>query len=169
MMILLASTGLRWLWLAVVVIILDQLTKQLVVSNLMLHESLPLMPSLNLLRAENTGAAFSLLSSASGWQRWFFIVLAVSVSGFLIFWLRRLSAGQRLQAAALALILGGALGNLCDRVLYGYVIDFIDVYYQGWHFPIFNVADSAISVGAALLILDALLKPASKPDMKIRG
>lgn len=165
----LTSTGLRWLWLALVVIVVDQLSKQLVVNMLMLHETLPLLPSLNLLRAENTGAAFSFLSSASGWQRWFFIVLAVSVSGFLIIWLKRLTTGQRLQAAALALILGGALGNLCDRVVHGYVIDFIDVYYQVWHFPVFNIADSAITVGAILLILDAMLYPTSRSDTNIRG
>jgi len=165
----LTSTGLRWLWLALVVVIVDQLSKQLVVNKLMLHETLPLLPSLNLLRAENTGAAFSFLSGASGWQRWFFIVLAVAVSGFLIAWLKRLTTGQRLQAVALALILGGALGNLCDRVLHGFVIDFIDVYYQVWHFPVFNIADSAITVGAVLLILDALLYPASKSDVNIRG
>ena len=165
----LTSTGLRWLWLALVVIVVDQLSKQLVVNMLMLHETLPLLPSLNLLRAENTGAAFSFLSSASGWQRWFFIVLAVSVSGFLIIWLKRLTTGQRLQAAALALILGGALGNLCDRVVHGYVIDFIDVYYQVWHFPVFNIADSAITVGAILLILDAMLYATSRSDTNIRG
>lgn len=163
----LTSTGLRWLWLSLVVIVVDQLSKYLVVSKLILHESLPLLPSLNLLRAENTGAAFSFLSGASGWQRWFFIVLAVTVSGFLIIWLKRLTTGQRLQAAALALILGGALGNLCDRLLHGYVIDFIDVYYQVWHFPVFNIADSAITIGAVLLILDALLYPTSKADMNI--
>lgn len=169
MMSILASTGLRWLWLAVVVVFLDQLSKHLVVSNLMLHEALPLLPSLNLLRAENTGAAFSFLSGASGWQRWFFIALAVTVSVFLLAWLRRLSAGQQLQAVALAMILGGALGNLYDRALYGYVVDFIDVYYQDWHFPIFNIADSAITVGAVLLILDALLHSGSKPDTTLRG
>jgi len=169
MMSILASTGLRWLWLAVVVVFLDQLSKHLVVSNLMLHEALPLLPSLNLLRAENTGAAFSFLSEASGWQRWFFIALAVTVSVFLLAWLRRLSAGQQLQAVALAMILGGALGNLYDRALYGYVVDFIDVYYQDWPFPIFNIADSAITVGAVLLILDALLHSGSKPDTTLRG
>jgi signal peptidase II len=165
----LASTGLRWLWLVAVVIILDQFSKQLVVNHLVLHQALPLLPSLNLLRAENTGAAFSFLSGASGWQRWFFIGLAVTISVLLLVWLGRLSAGHRLQAGALALILGGALGNLCDRVLHGYVIDFIDVYYRDWHFPVFNIADSAITVGAILLILDTFLHPTSRPDTKLRG
>jgi signal peptidase II len=166
---LLASTGLRWLWLVAVVIVLDQVSKQLVVNHLVLHEALPLLPSLNLLRAENTGAAFSFLSGASGWQRWFFIALATTISVMLLVWLRRLSMGQRLQGGALALILGGALGNLFDRVLHGYVIDFIDVYYRDWHFPVFNIADSAITVGAILLILDTLLHPTGKSDSTLRG
>lgn len=165
---MLTSTGLRWLWLALLVIVVDQVSKQLIVQQLMLHETLPLLPSLNLLRAENTGAAFSFLSSASGWQRWFFIVLAIAVSISLLIWLKRLDTTQRLQGAALALILGGALGNLCDRVLHGYVIDFIDVYYRMWHFPVFNIADSAITVGAVLLLVDALLYPGTKSDMNVQ-
>ena len=148
--------GLRWLWLAAGVFVLDQFSKYLAVNGLVLHEMVPLLPSLNLMLAYNTGAAFSFLSSASGWQRWFFVILALTVSIVLMLWLRRLGSGQRLQAIALALILGGALGNVWDRLAYGYVIDFIDVYYHNWHWPVFNIADSAISVGAVLLIIDTI-------------
>lgn len=155
------STGLRWLWLVVVVIVLDQLSKHLVMANLVLYEPLSVMPSFNLTLAHNRGAAFSFLSSASGWQRWFFVGLALAVSTLLLVWLSRLDRRQRLQASALALILGGALGNVWDRMIYGFVIDFIDVYYGDWHFPVFNVADSAITIGAILLILDALLQSGS--------
>lgn len=157
------SNGSRWLWLTVVVVICDQISKQLVVEALALHEAVPVMPSVNVMLAHNTGAAFSFLSSASGWQRWFFIVLALVVSIVLMVWLRRLTAGQHLQASALALILGGALGNVWDRLVYGYVIDFIDVYYGVWHWPVFNIADSAITVGAVLLIIDTLIRPKAGP------
>ncbi len=152
------STGLHWLWLVVLVFVLDQWSKHLAMAHLMLYEPLPIIPSLNLTLAENRGAAFSFLSTASGWQRWFFVVLALGVSTLLVVWLSRLNARQRLQASALAFILGGALGNVWDRMVYGHVIDFIDVYYADWHFPVFNIADSAITVGAVLLILDALLQ-----------
>ena len=157
MSLMIKATGLRWLWLTLVVLIVDQVSKQLAVSELVLHEAVPLMPSLNLMLAYNSGAAFSFLSSASGWQRWFFVILALAVSTVLIFWLRRLTSAQSMQASALALILGGALGNVWDRLLYGYVIDFIDVYYGAWHFPVFNIADSAITVGAVLLIIETIM------------
>jgi len=160
------SSGLRWLWLAVLVILLDQFSKQLAVSELMLHEAVPLLPSLNLMLAYNSGAAFSFLSSASGWQRWFFVILALAASLALMVWLRRLNKGQRLQACGLALILGGALGNVWDRLLYGYVIDFIDVYYGAWHFPVFNIADSAITVGAVLLIIDTFMRAGPEDDKR---
>lgn len=147
---------LKWLWLSVVVIALDQLTKQLVSDSLQLFDSIPIMPSLNLVLAHNTGAAFSFLSDAGGWQRWFFVVLAVGVSVVLVVWISRLKSGETRLAVALSLVLGGAIGNVWDRIAYGYVVDFIDVYYGDWHWPAFNVADSAICVGAALLIIDAL-------------
>lgn len=146
----------KWLWVTVVVLLLDQGTKLLADSAMALHESIALLPSLALTKAYNTGAAFSFLGDASGWQRWFFSALAVVVCLILLAWLRRLPATEWRMALALSLILGGAAGNLIDRVLYGHVIDFIDVYYGAWHWPTFNVADSAISVGAALLLLDAL-------------
>lgn len=147
----------KWLWLAGMVLFADQISKYYAAELLVLYQPLPLLPSLNLTLAHNTGAAFSFLSSASGWQRWFFIGLALMVSAFIITWLRRLEPTQRLLGCSLALIMGGSLGNVCDRLVHGYVIDFIDVYYQQWHWPVFNIADSAISVGAVLLILETLL------------
>jgi len=146
---------LKWLWVTVAVLLLDQGTKLLADSAMALHDPIVLLPSLALTKAYNTGAAFSFLGEASGWQRWFFSGLAVAVCGILLAWLRRLPATEWRTALALALILGGAVGNLVDRVIYGHVIDFIDVYYQTWHWPTFNVADSAITLGAALLLLDA--------------
>jgi len=147
---------LKWLWLSVVVIALDQLTKYLVSDSLRLFESIPLLPSLNLVLAHNTGAAFSFLSDAGGWQRWFFVALAIGVSVVLVVWISRLKQHESRLAVALSLVLGGALGNVWDRIVHGYVVDFIDVYYGDWHWPAFNVADAAICVGAALLIIDAL-------------
>ena len=151
----------NWLWLGVAVMALDQWTKSLVVERLELYDKLMLLPVLDLVRLHNEGAAFSLFSDAGGWQRWAFIGLGVAVSGGILIWLRRLPAkGQSLLAAGLSLILGGALGNVIDRVLLGHVVDFIRVHYDPWSFdfPAFNVADSAISIGAALIILDNLLE-----------
>ena len=147
----------NWFWLSGVVLILDQGSKWFADSLLGPHDAVPLLPFLDLRKAYNPGAAFSFLSDASGWQRWFFSGLAVLIIGVLVVWLRRLPPGQGRVALALALILGGAAGNLIDRVLYGHVIDFIDLYYGTWHWPTFNIADSAITLGAVLLILDALL------------
>ena len=147
----------KWLWVSVVVLLVDQCTKLLADAMLTLHQQVAVVPFIALYKAYNPGAAFSFLSDASGWQRWFFVVLAVIVIGVLLVWLRRLSARETGTSLALSLILGGAAGNLIDRLVYGYVIDFIDVYYGSWHWPAFNVADAAISVGAFLLLLDALL------------
>jgi signal peptidase II len=147
---------LKWLWLSVLVIVLDQITKFLASHYLQLHVPVDLIPGLNLTLMHNTGAAFSFLSQAGGWQRWFFIILATGVSIAIVFWLIKLSRGQRWVACALALILGGALGNLYDRILLSYVIDFIDVYYRTYHWPAFNIADSAITCGAVMLIIDAV-------------
>lgn len=146
---------LKWLNLSVLVIVLDQLSKGLMTAWLELHQTVAVLPFFNLTLAHNYGAAFSFLASAGGWQRWFFILLGVGVSLVLIIWLKRLGQAARLEAASLALILGGAIGNVIDRVLHGYVIDFLDVYYDSYHWPAFNIADSAICVGAALLILDS--------------
>ena len=144
----------RWLWVAVVVLIVDQCTKLLADAMLAMHQSVELLPFLALRKAYNTGAAFSFLGDASGCQRWFFIILALVVIVILLAWLRRLPPGDTRVRLALVMILGGAVGNVVDRIVYGHVIDFIDVFYGSWHWPTFNVADSAISIGAFLLLLD---------------
>lgn len=146
---------LKWLNLSVLVIILDQLTKWISVSVLDLYETIPVMPFFNFTMAHNYGAAFSFLSSAGGWQRWFFVALAVIVSVALSIWLKKLKPTAKLEATALALIIGGAVGNVIDRFVHGYVIDFLDLYYGNYHWPAFNIADSAICIGAVLLILDS--------------
>ncbi len=147
---------LKWLWLSALVVVLDQVTKYLVSDSLQLYQSIPILPSLNLVLAHNTGAAFSFLSDAGGWQRWFFAVLAIVVSAVILVWIVRLKQHELRLAIALSLVLGGAIGNVWDRIMLGYVVDFIDVYYGDWHWPAFNVADSAICIGAILLIIDAL-------------
>jgi len=144
-----------WLWLSAFVIVVDQITKRVVDTSMQLHQSIELAPFFQLTYLRNQGAAFSFLSGAGGWQRWFFIILAVVASAFITVWLRKLDPRQRREAMAWSLVLGGALGNLIDRILYGYVIDFLDVYYGDWHWPAFNVADSAITVGVVLLLLDS--------------
>jgi signal peptidase II len=147
---------LQWLWLSLFVVILDQLTKVWISQTLRLYESIMVFPFFNLTLVHNTGAAFSFLASADGWQRWFLTGLASVISLVIVVWLSRLKVGDYGLAIALALILGGAIGNVTDRVIYGYVIDFLDFYYKAWHWPAFNVADSAISVGAVLLLIDAI-------------
>ena len=144
-----------WLAVALAVVVLDQVAKGIVRSSLPLHDGRTLAPFLNIVHVHNTGAAFSFLAGAAGWQRWFFIALGLAAAVFIV-WLLMRHGTQPLFALALALILGGALGNVVDRVLHGYVIDFVQVHWRGWYFPSFNVADSAITVGAALLILDEL-------------
>lgn len=148
----------RWLWLAVTIVILDQWTKSLIMDRFDEFDSVTLLPMLDFMRIHNPGAAFSFLSDASGWQRWMFTGLGIGASTVICVWLIKLPArGQALLAVSLAFIMGGALGNVIDRILWGHVIDFIRVHYQQWFFPAFNVADSAITLGAALLILDTLL------------
>jgi signal peptidase II len=148
-----------WLWLgiALVIFLLDQLTKIAIVGAFQLGESLPITSFFNLVRVHNAGAAFSFLADAGGWQRWFFTGLG-TVAALVMVYLLRMHAGQTLFCLALSLLLGGAVGNVVDRVLYSHVIDFLDFYYGTWHFPAFNVADSAITMGACLLILDELLR-----------
>ncbi len=146
----------QWGWLSILVIVLDQATKCLAEMLLVMHQPVPLMPSFNLMLTYNTGAAFSFLADAGGWQRWFFLTLGLTVSIGLIVWLQRLKPTEKRLAVALALILGGAVGNLIDRAWLGQVIDFIQLYYQRWYWPAFNIADSAISIGAVLLVLDSL-------------
>lgn len=152
-----AAGQLHWLLLAAAVVGADQWSKRLIEASLALAESHYVLPVLNIVRAHNRGVAFSMFAAAAGWQRWVFSALAVGVSAGLIVWLRRLERDAALLAAALALILGGALGNVIDRLRLGYVVDFIQVHWAGHYFPAFNVADSAITIGAALLLLDALL------------
>jgi len=141
------------------VIVLDQLTKILADQYLQYHQPVALMPMFNFTLMYNKGAAFSFLANQGGWQRWFFLGLTSVVSVFIFLWIRKLKASQVLQYSALALILGGAIGNLIDRAIYGHVIDFLDVYYNQRHWPAFNLADSAISVGAVLLIYDTIKNP----------
>jgi signal peptidase II len=142
-----------WLGIAAAVFAADQLTKSLASHHLVYARPLPVMPHLNLTLLHNTGAAFSFLDDAAGWQRWFLSAIAVLVSTLILLWLRRLGRTQLWLPWALALILGGALGNLFDRVSLGYVVDFIEVYHRQWKFPAFNIADSAITVGAVMLIM----------------
>ncbi len=148
---------LRWLWLSGAVIALDQITKLMIAGTLELHQRITVIPGFfNLTLTYNEGAAFSFLSDAGGWQRWFFTALAIVVAAILVAWLKRLTPADKGSAIALALIIGGALGNLIDRLLYGHVIDFIQWYYKSYYWPSFNIADSAITVGATLLILVSL-------------
>ncbi|MEM1262618.1 MAG: signal peptidase II [Pseudomonadota bacterium] len=152
-------TALNWLWLSGVVIGLDQVSKWLVHTRIDLADRIVINPLLELTHRHNTGAAFSFLASQSGWQRWFFVALAIAVSGFIVAWLQGLKRHSPWPlAAGLSLILGGAIGNVIDRIHLGYVVDFVLLGYKDLVFPYaFNIADAAISVGAALLIIDALL------------
>ena len=148
---------LQWLGLAFVIVLADQFTKVLILGYYRLGDSTPVTSFFNVVRAHNQGAAFSFLADASGWQRWFFTGLGFAAVGVML-WLLKSHAGQRLFSFALACIMGGATGNVIDRVLHGYVVDFLDFHSHGYHFPAFNVADSAITLGAACLILDELLR-----------
>lgn len=154
-----SSSGgmLQWLGLAFIIVLADQVTKLLIVGYYQLGDSTPVTSFFNIVRVHNAGAAFSFLSDASGWQRWFFTGIGV-LAAAVILWLLKSHGGQKLFAFALACILGGAIGNVIDRVLYGHVVDFLDFHLRGWHFPAFNIADSAITIGAACLILDELLR-----------
>lgn len=156
------SWGLRmWLALAGLVVVLDQVTKQMAERGLAYHDPVAVVPFFNLTLSYNRGAAFSFLAGADGWQRWFFSVLALAVSAFLVHWLRQLGDRDRWLSLSISLILGGAVGNLIDRVLYGHVIDFIELYYDRWSWPIFNIADSAITLGVVGMIAHMLL---AKPE-----
>ncbi len=150
------STSLKpWLGIAAVILLLDQISKIAITKLFTYGESLPVTSFFNLVLAYNKGAAFSFLATESGWQRYFFTVIGIAAALFIIYLLKK-HAGQRLFCWALALILGGAIGNVIDRILYGHVIDFLDVYIRNWHWPAFNVADSAICVGAVLFVVDEL-------------
>jgi signal peptidase II len=150
-----STSWMPWLGLALAIFIADQFTKVLILGYYRLGDSTYVASFFNIVRAHNTGAAFSFLATASGWQRWFFTVIGIAAAVFIV-WMLRSHAGQKLFSFALACILGGAVGNVVDRLLHGYVVDFVQVHWRGWYFPAFNVADSAITVGAAFLILDEL-------------
>lgn len=150
-----SKSGLSFLWLSAVTFLLDLGSKYLVVKNFDLYESINILPVFNLTYVRNYGAAFSFLADHDGWQKYFFIVLAISISLMLLYFLAKNSATQKLQNSAYALIIGGALGNMADRSYHGFVVDFFDFYWDIYHYPVFNVADIAISIGAGLLILDA--------------
>ena len=147
---------LKWIWLAIAVVILDQLTKYVASTSLMMFKPIAVMPMFNWTLMHNTGAAFSFLADAGGWQRWFFAVIASVVSVVIVLWIKRLEQHEKWQAVALALILGGALGNVIDRIYLGYVVDFIQIYYQQWYWPAFNIADSAIFIGVVMIIIDSI-------------
>lgn len=156
---------LKWTWIAVVVVALDQITKIAATANLKMYQPIEIIPFFNLTLAHNTGAAFSFLADAGGWQRWFFTLLAIGVSIFLVLWIKKLKSEEKIMAISLSLVLGGAIGNLIDRVLYGYVVDFLDFYVGDYHWPAFNIADSAITVGAVLLIIMSFVSERQKkPD-----
>ena len=148
-------TMLKWLWLSLLAVILDQGSKLAITSSMQLYQSIQIIPYFRLTYVHNTGAAFSFLSEAGGWQRWFFAGLALVISAVIAVWLSRLKQHETLLAVALSLVLGGAIGNLIDRLAYGYVIDFLDVYYQTWHWPAFNIADSAITLGVILMLVES--------------
>jgi signal peptidase II len=155
--------ALRWAILSLLAILVDQITKAAVVSKLELFDIITVLPVLEITHLHNTGAAFSFLAGASGWQRWFFVGLAGVVSIVILVWLQRLPRrGHGLLAAGLALIMGGAIGNVIDRIWNGYVVDFIHVHWGAAYFPAFNAADAAITIGAGLLILDALMEGRKK-------
>jgi len=153
----------RWLWLSVFTVVLDQLTKYIAEAELLLHRAVAIFPGFNFTLMYNKGAAFSFLSEAGGWQRIFFVALSTIISIFLLFWLRQITRDEQqkdnqLLQIAIAFILGGAIGNLIDRAMTGEVVDFIQVYYSTYYFPAFNIADSAITLGAGLLILDMIME-----------
>jgi len=165
----------HWLWLSLAIVLLDQVTKWSVLASLSPYQVVELAPNLNLTLMFNTGAAFSLLADAGGWQRWIFAFFALLVTGVLVTWLLRLHRGEGLLAAALAMVVGGAVGNLIDRVLLGHVVDFVQVYlpFLPWRvfnpWPAFNVADSAISIGVALLLIATFRGGGAEAESSARG
>jgi len=156
---MLKHSGLSFLWLSAVVFIVDLATKYCVVQHFELYESITILPMFNLTYVRNYGAAFSFLAEHSGWQKFFFIGLAVVISIALIYFLAKNKKAQSLQNSAYALIIGGALANMADRIYHGFVVDFLDFYYQQWHYPVFNVADIGITCGAILLGIDVFRQP----------
>jgi signal peptidase II len=157
---------LRYLAISSITLLLDQLTKWSALSNLQLGVPVPVLPFLNWLLLFNPGAAFSFLAQGSGWQRWFLTALGLAASAYIV-WLMRKSLSDQMLCWALSLILGGALGNVLDRIMYGAVVDFIDVYYANWHWPAFNIADSAICIGAVLIIWGEIRKSFGKTPQSL--
>jgi signal peptidase II len=167
MLNLMKTTGLRFLWISTIIFMFDQWTKYAIVDSMRLYESIQITSFFNLTYVHNYGAAFSFLYDAGGWQVYFLSTVALLVSAFILWWLRQATKEQLLLPVAFSFILGGALGNVFDRIMHGYVIDFLDFYYGTYHWPAFNVADSAIFIGAALLIIDMFKnKEANKVDDK---
>lgn len=158
------DSGLRWYWVVVLVFLADQLSKQWVLANFDLFESVKLLPFFNFTYVRNYGAAFSFLSEAGGWQRWLFTLVAVGFSTLLTVWLRKQAASLWKLNLAYTLVIGGALGNLIDRLMHGFVVDFIDFYWGKSHYPAFNIADSAIFIGAVLIIWDSFFNSKSEQD-----
>lgn len=154
---------LKWLWITAIVLIADLYTKSLASGMLQMYQPVAVFPGFNFTLMHNKGAAFSFLADQPGWQRWFFSVIAIVVSGAIVVWLKKLPKDQVWMAVALSLILGGAMGNVYDRLTLGYVVDFLDVYYGSAHWPAFNIADSAICVGAVMILIDAI-RGEKKPD-----
>lgn len=152
------KSSLQWLWITAIFLIIDQISKQWVAGSMELYQSINILPFFNITYAQNHGAAFSFLADQGGWQRWFFTSIAAIASVVFLIWLKRTPKEQPILAASLACMLSGALGNLIDRSLFGYVIDFLDFYVKGYHWPTFNVADSIIFVGAALMIIDSFMQ-----------
>jgi signal peptidase II len=154
MLRLFTQTGWRFLWLSLLVLVVDQYTKALVLKNIELYQAIQISPFFNLTHVYNYGAAFSFLHDAGGWQRWFFTIVALAVSALVLWWLKQITKEQIILPLAFSLIIGGAIGNAYDRLVYGYVVDFLVLYYQDWYWPAFNVADTAIFIGAVLMIVD---------------
>ncbi len=165
-----SQSGVRWLWIALVVILVDQVTKIWIQNSMGLYETIQVLPVLNIYHTFNPGAAWSMCADCGGWQRWMFSGLAIGVSGVLAVWLRRVPLAGHVQLVlGLVLIVGGALGNLIDRIYLGHVVDFIQAHWGNSYFPSFNVADSAISVGAGLVILDSLREAQRERRAKAAG
>jgi signal peptidase II len=164
------ESGLKWAWLAIVAIVLDQVTKLWIVDSIAVGDSVHILPVLNIIHTYNPGAAWSMFANAGGAQRWVFSALAVVVSVMLVFWLRRLTLStQRLLITGLTLILGGAIGNVLDRLRLGHVVDFVQVHWNNSYFPAFNIADSAISIGAVFVVLDALREAQRERRAKVKA
>jgi len=153
------KSQLKWLWISLLVIALDQITKLVAEAQLPLHQAVNVMPYFDWYLTYNPGAAFSFLADAGGWQRWFFTISSIVISAVIVVWLKKLEKDDRLTAISLCLILGGAIGNLIDRIYYGHVIDYIQVWLGSYAWPAFNIADAAISIGAAVLIISSFVSP----------